>query len=96
MFEIRLLPIAEQEMDEAEAWYRLESVKLGNDFHNQVDEQIARIASNPFLYAVIKRDIRRAPVRRFPHGIFFRVSGNVVFVVGVFHPSRQPSLLHDR
>lgn len=96
MFEIQLLPLAEQEIDEAEAWYALQSAALADDFHMEVDKQIERIAHNPLLYAVVRRNIRRAPIKRFPHGIFFRVSGNSVFIIGVIHPSRRPGLLRNR
>ncbi len=96
MFDIHLLPLAEREIDEAEAWYALKSADLADDFYRDVDEQIERIARNPLLYGVVRHDIRRSPLKPFPHGIFFRVSGNSVFVVGVIHPSRNPSLLRNR
>ncbi|MEI9904299.1 MAG: type II toxin-antitoxin system RelE/ParE family toxin [Asticcacaulis sp.] len=96
MFGIELLPLAEEELDEAEVWYALRSSTLGEDFHIEVDKQLERIAHNPYLYGVVRRDIRRAPLRQFPHGIFFRVIKNMVVVVGVLHPSRRPSVLRDR
>jgi len=42
------------------------------------------------MYPVVHRDTRRALMRRFRFGIYFRVEQSRIMVVAVIHGSRQP------
>ena len=51
---------------------------------------IARIAIYPLIYQPVFRTVRRARLRRFPYGLFFRIDGDVVLLLACFHTSRNP------
>ena len=38
----------------------------------------------------VHKDVRRAFMRRFPYGVFYRVEEDQIIVVGVFHARRDP------
>ena len=40
--------------------------------------------------------IRRARLRRFPHGLFFRVLDDALYVIACFHASRDPLIWRGR
>ena len=41
-------------------------------------------------------DVRRARLRTFPYGLFFRVVDDGVFVIACFHSSRDPRVWRRR
>jgi hypothetical protein len=51
---------------------------------------VATMLKNPYLYAVVKRQSRRARVRGFRHGIFYRVEDDQVVVTACTHFRRHP------
>jgi plasmid stabilization system protein ParE len=44
----------------------------------------------------VYRDIRRALLKRFPFGIFFRLRSNRIRIVAVMHLSRDPKRWRQR
>jgi plasmid stabilization system protein ParE len=87
---------AEADLDQAAQWYEQRSARLGADLVTKVHDILVRIGDNPELYPKVHHDIRRALVRRFPYGVFYRVSVSGVEVVGIFHDRRDPSTWQDR
>lgn len=83
-------PEAEADLVNARDWYERQRAGLGAEFLLCVEEVIERIGRTPEMYAVVYQDIRRALTRRFPYAIYYRVEGNEVVVVGVFHARRDP------
>lgn len=83
-------PRAEAEIREAEQWYEERSEGLGAAFLEVVEQALAGIEENPLRFPVIYRDIRRALLRRFPYGVFFRVRPDQIRVLNVLHLSRNP------
>ena len=89
-------PEAESDMEEVQAWYDQQRTGLGADFLLCVEETLDRIVRNPEMYGILHRDIRRAFVRRFPYGVFYRIVEDQVIVVGVFHGRRNPRTWKSR
>jgi len=90
------LPIARQELIEAVSWYETRGSGLGESFESEVERQVVRIRENPLQFPVVFADIRRARLRRFPYGLFFRIDGDDAFVIACFHASRNPQSWQDR
>jgi hypothetical protein len=67
-------PQANQEVQSARQWYEEQQPGLGIEFANAIDETIERVLSNPLAFPAVHGETRRAVVRRFPYGIYFRVS----------------------
>ena len=90
------MPAARLEMIEAQDWYEREAPGLGARFREEVDFQVNRIAANPLHFPEIVADARRARLRRFPYGLFFRVLPEAAYVIACFHSSRNPLIWQSR
>jgi plasmid stabilization system protein ParE len=87
---------AEADVDEAAGWYEGRLQNLGVDFVTEVRGAIESICTNPLLFAEIDLGLRRASVRRFPYGVFFRIGDHTVHIVAVLHDRRDPSVWQKR
>ncbi len=88
---------AELEFGEAAEWYEKRADGLGVDFVGCVRDALSKIAALPSLWPEAHNEIRRAPVRRFPYGVFYRIrQDDMIEVIGVIHDRRNPSILEAR
>ena len=83
-------PAAAADIDEAFLWYEAQRPGLGHDFLAAADTLIDVIAEHPLRYPVIRRNTRRALLRRFPYAMFFRIYDEVIVVVACMHGRRNP------
>jgi toxin ParE1/3/4 len=83
-------PQAENEAHSARRWYEEQKPGLGVRFAAAIDETLQRIASNPSAFPVIHGEVRRAVVRRFPYGVYFRVQEDELVIIAVMHGRRHP------
>ncbi len=90
------LPAARAELIVAQDWYERESPGLGARFRGEVDLQIGRIVANPLRFPVQLSDVRRARLRHFPYGLFFRVLPDALYVIACFHSRRDPTVWRRR
>ena len=65
-----ITPEAQQDLDQAYAWYEARRFGLGEEFLSCVDACIESVCRMPKMYAVVHETYRRAKVRRFPYTIF--------------------------
>jgi len=89
---------AEAKADALDAfvWYESHRQGLGDEFRDAVGVTLSRLVASPESYAPGYRGLRRAVVRRFPYGIYFRMTGDIVLVVGIIHLKRHPSVAKRR
>jgi len=87
---VYLRPEAEADIEDAATWYDRQRKGLGQEFLDDVLVALDTISENPNIYPVVYRQSRRAVVRRFPFGIFYRVDEGLVVVLAVMHGSRHP------
>ena len=83
-------PAARAEVLDAADWYKVRAPVVAERFAAEVEAVVARIAENPLQFPVVFKDLRRARLRRFPYGLFFRVEGTEVHVLACFHGNREP------
>ena len=93
---LTVVPKAEAEAREAARWYDVESPGLGAAFLEVVTQTLVEIVENPRRFPLIHRDVRRALLRRFPYGIFFRLRPDRIRVIAIIHLSRDPRLWQRR
>jgi plasmid stabilization system protein ParE len=91
-----LRPYVEKEIAEAADWYEERQPGLRLKFINSVGETFSRIEENPWLYQPVHLDIRRAPVHRFPYGVFYAPIEGDVHVLAVVNDARHPSVWRRR
>lgn len=70
MWTVVFRPEARRDMAKATKWYAGERAELGAAFADALDTTIARVLENPYMYAIVTRRSRRAPVPGFQHGVF--------------------------
>ncbi|SEP42925.1 ParE toxin of type II toxin-antitoxin system, parDE [Nitrosovibrio sp. Nv6] len=80
---------------QARDWYEKQRPGLGADFVSKVEEALEMIESNPMLYPALVKDARRANMKRFPYGIWFKVEKEPV-VIACLHHRRNPALIKGR
>ena len=73
---VAYLPEALDDVEAAYLSYEGQCADLGNRFLAALRSRIDVIADNPNLYAVLHRDVRAAPLRRFPYVVYYRVESS--------------------
>jgi len=81
---------AEAEIAAAARWYERESAGLGAAFLEVLDQTLQGIEEGPLRFTVVHRDVRRALLKRFPFGVFFRMRPRSIRVIAVVHLARDP------
>lgn len=89
-------PAAAADIDDAVLWYEGQRPGLGREFLETVQNTLSSVASNPQLHPIIHRNARRALLRRFPYGIYYRVYPELIVVVACMHGRRDPRRWQSR
>lgn len=66
------------------------------DLVSEVRHALTRVGDQPEGYPELRPGVRRAQVRRFSYGIFYRVRADRVEVIGIFHDRRSPRVWQRR
>jgi plasmid stabilization system protein ParE len=90
------LPQAEDDVAAAHAAYEQQQAGLGDRFVEELRDQVDRIRLNPQLYGVSHRDIRGAPLHRFPYVVYYRDRGADVLIFAVQHGRRSRRVWRGR
>ena len=89
-------PDAQQELIDAAVWYDDRQEGLGDEFVDEVSDKVVNICKMPERFPVVHDDVRQAILRGFPFVVYFRLVGDRILVVSVFHASRDPESLWSR
>lgn len=76
---------AELEISRAYTWYEKRRRGLGEFLVIELDHCFNRIEQHPKLYAVVYRNIRKAPLHTFPFSVYYLESSNHLTVLRVLH-----------
>lgn len=96
MLAVKFHEAAALEAAQAIAWFEIEA-GLGRPLREEIEAAVERIRKNPLTYSVVYRsNIRRALTRRFPYSLIFSVEDQYVFIIAVFHSSRDPMIWEGR
>lgn len=93
---VRLLEVAQQELDEAVSHYDSQSPGLGNAFLLESVAAIDRIRRFPEAWHPMGNEIRRCRLRRFPYGLIYSNDETGILILAVAHSRREPSYWRDR
>jgi toxin ParE1/3/4 len=85
-------PQVAAELEKIRDYYESKSVGLGRDFVDELERQLFQIAAMPTRWMVVRGDLRRALIKRFPYVILFRALNEAVIRVTVVkHEKRHPA-----
>jgi plasmid stabilization system protein ParE len=87
---------AKNEFEDAAVWYDEQRPGLGEEFIHEIDQAVTQAAATPQRYPIVFGDIRRTVARRFPFCVYFRVRGDALIVLAVFHGRRNPAIWRRR
>ena len=91
-------PAIAAELEEIRTHYESSSVGLGGDFIDEFERQVFAIAAMPTRWMVLRGDLRRSLMKRFPDVLLFRTIGeDLIRVTVVKHEKRHPTFgLHRK
>jgi plasmid stabilization system protein ParE len=87
---LTILPQAELDVSDAAAWYEGRRTGLGDEFLDEIDFVLLGVIKNPLEFPIIKDNMRRALLRRFPYSAYFAVTTETVELVALLHQHRDP------
>lgn len=93
---VRLLPAAQSELDEAIHWYAQQAPGLGDSFLVEFLRTIQLIERHPQGWHPLSSQTRRCRLRRFPYGVIYNVDQDTILVVAVAHLHRRPAYWQGR
>lgn len=80
----------ERELEEAVAYYDGCANGLGDQFLEEFEAGIRRIAAFPEAWTSISPTLRKCIVHRFPYSIIYSIETDRVLVVALMHMRRMP------
>ena len=95
-FAVKVRRAAKADIRAAALWYETQRPKLGRDFLSQVGDTMVRLSQTPRMHQIIKANVRRALLQRFPYCVYYTVENQLVEIIGVFHARRDPATLQAR
>lgn len=93
---VRLLEPAEQELDEAIAYYNAQVAGLGDAFLLETLRVFDLIRQYPDAWHPLGANTRRCRMSRFPYAVVYVREPEALLVVAVAHMHRKPGYWRDR
>lgn len=93
---LHFLQPAQDELDEAIAYYDAEVPGLGHVFLLEALATLQRIRQYPEGWHLLSPNTRRCRLRRFPYGIVYAVLDTEIIVIAVAHLHRKPGYWCNR
>jgi toxin ParE1/3/4 len=87
---------AENELAEAVEWYDNQRPGLGKELVAAVRAVLDQVGRQPSFYPAVAHRVHQAIVTKFPYSVIYRVRGNKVMILAVFHSSRDPVIWQKR
>ena len=93
-------PEALSELREAIDWYDRQRDGLGAEFYDEILAAVEMISADPLRFAIyegtsLDEPVRRALVKRFPYVVSFKIIGNEIRILSIFHGRRRPGYWKD-
>lgn len=93
---VAFLPQAEEELLAAVRYYEIQSPELGVSFLQEVQRATNALSRNPHAAPMVKGEIRRRLLRRFPFGLLYAIEPATIVILAIMHLRRLPGYWEDR
>jgi plasmid stabilization system protein ParE len=87
---IRFLSRASDELAEAVHYYNEQRPGLGNELLSELDSTLATMEAFPSAWPVIRNDVRRALLARFPYAVLYRANESEITVAAFMDLRSDP------
>lgn len=89
-------PAAEADVQQAFEYFEARNAGLGAEFIERVEEAADRIAANPQQYQPVIADVRRANLRKFRYGLWYRIAPDGTAVIACLSHRQDIALVRRR
>jgi toxin ParE1/3/4 len=96
MANVSFLSAAEQDYQEALAWYQSRSSQAAAGFEATMEVALQRICDSPEMSPLCDDRHRFYVMRRYPYSIIYRIASGNVLIVAVAHARRSPTYWQGR
>lgn len=96
MNRIRFHELATRELLETRDYYDEMVYSLGEKYVIEVERCLNIIKTNPLAYPVLKQNVRKAVVIKFPYSILYRIEKDNIYILAVMHQKRKPKYWVER
>lgn len=96
VFELLIKPIVFVDIDEAIEYYENQLAGLGKRFYSHFLASLGDIHNQPLTYSYVKDPVRRCKIKSFPYKIFYLISDDTIFILGVAHSKRSNAFVRRR
>ena len=93
---VKFLTLAQQEVDEAFAWFDERAEGKGVEFLDELDRVIRLVKTYPSASVEIEPEIRRCLFARFPYSLIYGIEDETIVIIAVAHARRSPRYWVDR
>ena len=93
---VRFLDPAQQEVDEAVAWYGKQGKEISRGFLDDLDRAVRLTKTYPLLATQIDSEIRRLLFIRYPYSLIYGIDKETIVIIAVAHQQREPHYWTDR
>jgi len=69
---------------------------LGKSFILEIENTINIIKRSPLAYPIIKQNIRKAVIMKFPYSILYIIEGDKIYLLAIMHQKRKPLYWKNR
>lgn len=69
---------------------------LGKIFVDDTERYFNIIKANPLAYPIIRKNVRKAVMKKFPYSILYRIEKDLIFVLAIANHKRKPLYWSDR
>ena len=90
VFSVLFTPEAKNDALDARSWYGQHNIGLAGSFRECLDSKIESLKRNPLAASYLYKNLRSSKIKRFPYSIIYKVSGNQIQIIAIFHHSRNP------
>ncbi|HUR82089.1 MAG TPA: type II toxin-antitoxin system RelE/ParE family toxin [Thermoanaerobaculia bacterium] len=95
-YRVRISSLAMAQLDRGAAWWRKNRDKAPDAFDHDTDEAFRLLRTNPLIgqRVRLRRPARRLWLERIRFYIYYRVKGDIIEIIAVWHASRgsRPNL----
>ena len=93
---MEFLTVAQQELDDAVAYYNYEQDGLGDRFLTEVLRAVKRIERFPQAWQLLTKNAHRCLINHFPYGIIYQVREDKILIIAVANLHRKPDYWKNR
>ena len=77
-------------------WYEEQSIGLGTDFLDEIENSYQAIIDFPNTWAIFSYGFRRYILSRFPYSVIYKSEEDIIYIVSIMHNSRKPNFWLNR